>query len=139
MRNPVEGDAGRDEDRNEVLINALAENLTHQAVGDRIGRSARTVRRLAAQPEVRRRVAERRHEMALNAARRSAAIVERSLQVVEELMRDSSATVRLGAAKAALHYHFRFAAEVAVLEDIHELRAELEQLREQTANGIEES
>jgi hypothetical protein len=137
MDSPAESNADRDEDRNEILINALAEGLTHQAVGDRIGRSARTVRRLAAEPEVKRRVDERRHEMALNAARRSAALVEGALQVFEELLCDSSATVRLRAANAALRYHFRFAAEVAVLEDIEELREALEQLRKQGGPEIE--
>jgi hypothetical protein len=137
MDSPAESNADRDEDRNEILINALAEGPTHQAVGDRIGRSARTVRRLAAESEVKRRVDERRHEMALNAARRSAALVEGALQVFEELLRDSSATVRLQAANAALRYHFRFAAEVAVLEDIEELREALQQLRKRGGPEIE--
>ena len=137
MDRSAETDADRDEDRNEILINALAEGLTHQAVGDRIGRSARTVRRRAAEPEVKRRVAERQHEMALNAARRSAALVESAQGVFEELLRDSSKNVRFEAAKAVVRDHFRFAANVAVLEEIEELRQALEQLRKQGGSEIE--
>jgi len=129
----------RNEGRDEVLVSALAVGQTHEAIGQLIGRKPDTVRHLAVDPEVRRRVAERRREIAALAAARSTALVEDALAVLEELLRDPLATVRFRAANAVLQHHFRFAAEVTVLEDIHELRSELEQLRKQTANGVEAS
>lgn len=133
MERPREDDdGGRDEGRDEVLVSALAAGQTYQEAGDLIGRSARTVRRLAADTELRRRVAERRREMAANAAARSAALVEAAIGVLEELLRDPVPVVRLRAADAALRYHFRFAAEVAVLDDVQDLRDALDELRTYT-------
>jgi hypothetical protein len=130
-RPPENDDAGRDQDRHEVLATALAAGEPYEAAGKLIGRSARTVRRLAKDPELRRLIAERRRELAANAAGRSAALVEGAIGVLEQLMRDPVPAVRLRAANAALRYHFRFASEVTVLDDVQDLRDQLDELRTQ--------
>jgi predicted transcriptional regulator len=138
-RRRKEDQVGRDEARDEVLVSARAEGKTYEAIGELIGRSARTARRLLAAPEMRSRVAERRYETAANAAARSTALLERAIEVLEELLDDAVPVVRLRAADAALRYHFRFAAEVTVLDDLRDLRDQLEELRSQTREKAEGS
>jgi hypothetical protein len=141
-RRPVQQpgeNAGRDEGRDEVLVSGRAQGLTYEDVGKLIGRSARTARRLAADPETRRRIAERRRDIAANAAGRSTALLERAIGVHEELLDHPDPALRLRAADAALRYHFRFTAEVEVLDDIQDLQDQVDELRTEARKKAESS
>src|SRR5262245_41908394 len=122
QRDADDGEAAR----REMVAALLASGLGHQDIGERIGRSERTVRRLAAEPDVQAEVAERHREMTVAVTGRLTSLLESAVGAIERGLQDRNPRVRLHAADAAFRHFFRCSNEMELRRELRALRDQLE-------------
>ena len=127
MEEPGQPGGGRE--RDELVAAAVVAGSTYAAIGQLIGRSARTVRNIAAKPEVQRAIAEGRREQGAAITGRLGGLLDDAVAAIERGLQDPSPAVNLRAAAAAFLHYFRCTSETTLREEVQALHDQLHDLR----------
>jgi len=111
----------KQEGADEVIVAALASGTTEVEAGRRAGVSDRTVRRRLEDPAFVDRVRQVRSETMQRAAGQSAAHVSDAIEVLHDLLRSESDTVKLRAAQLVIDVARRLVTESDVLIGLERL------------------
>jgi AcrR family transcriptional regulator len=114
----------------EVLVAALASGTTIAAAARRAGCHPRTVYRRLESAEFRGRVQRRRAELVQRTVGGLAQLGRHAATTLGRLLRSSSETVQLSAARAVLEFLLRSNEQVTLQQQVEELRQQLEGLRD---------
>jgi hypothetical protein len=118
----------------EALINALAVGVSVAAAAEHAGLSRRTAYRRLEDPAFRARVDEARAGIVSGVVGRLSGIGVLAGDTLKNLLGDSSSSIRLGAAKAALEFMFRGNEQDTLARQLRELQEQIEALKGQDAD-----
>jgi hypothetical protein len=118
----------------EALINALAVGVSVAAAAEHAGLSRRTAYRRLEDPAFRARVDEARAGIVSGVVGRLSGIGVLAGDTLKNLLGDSSSSIRLGAAKAALEFMFRGNEQDTLARQLRELLEQIEALKGQDAD-----
>lgn len=113
----------------EIVVAARARGLSHEAVGDLIGRSGRTARRRAKDSRVAEEIRRRRRDHADEAVGLLGASLPDAIAVVLDALGAEKESDRLRAADVLLGSFLRYRQRVDTDGDVAEIRDELMQLK----------
>jgi hypothetical protein len=118
----------RAQQRDELLLDALAEGCTHREAGQVAGCSAKTVQRMMLNDDFRAELARRRSVVLNEITGRLARITERAITTIEETLEAESPSLRFRAATSIVSMALRFREEEETERRLNRLERQAAQL-----------